>query len=440
MTDHKHLKRLVRARSARTGESYTTARRRVLAAAPVPPAAADAAGPTISPVRHQPSGLVRRLLHAAGTDLSEPMVCGLGGGIGFMTAVFEYQGLPPILTLVAQHHPAPWAPTVLRRLGIAFTESHSTTPAAALKALRASLAEGRPVYCTVAATRLPWRTPAGQGQVAASTFAAADPHGVLVTAEDTGGFTVHDATPPRPGGPGSPRPGDAGSSRRGDAGSWRGDGGSSRPGDHGSPRPGGPAPSPPGDGGSHRLDVEAFVDAWSAHRKGRHHRLVVTGGSPSTDLGTAVTAAIAETAGHLTGPVLGNAFDANFGFAGMTRLAGQLRDTTTRTGFARRSADPAASALVLRRVHECLEEQHTAPGATRPIYADFLDEAAALTDRPRLAEAATAFRTSAAVWSALAATAGESAGSAPPAVFAALADLLDEARTIEEAAVELLRT
>ena len=364
MTDHKHLKRLVRERSARTGESYTTARRHVLAARPH------------GTVRHQPSDLVRQLLLPAGTDLSEPMLCGLGGGIGFLAAVFDYRGMPPILTIVAQHHPAPWAPTVLDRLGIAFTEAHSTSPAAALKALRSSLALGRPVYCTVSAARLPWR--------AVTVPVDADPYGVVVTGEDGSGFAVHDAGP-------------------------------------------------------HRLAVDGFLDAWFAHRKGRHHRLVVTGAAPTVALDAAVAAATVETAAHLTGPVLGNAFDANVGFAGMTRLAAQLRDTRTRTGFTRRFASPEAFAFVLRRVYECLEAQYTAPGATRPIYADFLDEAAAVTSRPRLAEAAAAFRTSAAVWSAMSATARESGGSQPAAVFAVLADLLDEARAVEEAAVDLLR-
>ncbi len=370
MTDHKHLKRLVRARSARTGESYTTARRHVLAARP--------AG-----VQHQPSDLVRLLLSAAGTDLSEPMVCGLGGGIGFLAAVFDYRGLPPILTIVAQHHPAPWAPTVLDRLGVTFTEAHSGTPAPALKALRASLAAGRPVYCTVSAARLPWRAvPGPDATLPGTAMLDADPHGVVVTGEDAAVLAVHDAGP-------------------------------------------------------HRLPVEDFLDAWSAHRKGRHHRLVVTG-TPSVSLPDAVTAAVASTAAHLTGPVLGNAFDANVGFAGMTRLAAQLRDTTTKTGFTRRFATPAAFAFVLRRLHDCLEEQYTAPGATRPIYAAFLEEAAALTGRPRLAAAATAFRRSGAVWSAMSATARESAGSDPAPVFAALADLLDEARAVETSAVDLL--
>ncbi|MET7418750.1 DUF4872 domain-containing protein [Dactylosporangium sp. NPDC005555] len=373
MTDHKHLKRLVRERSARTGESYTTARRHILAARP-------------AQLHHQPSGVVRELLLAAGFSLTEPMICGLGGGIGFLAAVFDYRGMPPVLTIVAQHHPAPWAPTVLTRLGIAFTEAHSTAAGPALKALRAFLAAGRPVYCTVSAARLPWHpTPV--------TAVDADPYGVLVTGESVDGFTVHDDAP-------------------------------------------------------HSLPVDAFTLAWSAHRKGRHHRLTVapgTGGGVAAgvdlrpaDLGAAIDSALAETAAHLTGPVLGNAFDANFGFTGMTRLAAQLRDTRTKSGFTRRFATPPAYASALRRVHECLEEQYTAPGATRPIYAAFLDEAATLTRRPRLATAATALRASGAIWSAMATTARESRDAEPATVFATLADLLDEARTIEASAVHLL--
>ncbi|MEU0563268.1 DUF4872 domain-containing protein [Dactylosporangium sp. NPDC006015] len=365
MTDHKHLKRLVRERSTRTGESYTTARRHVVAARVA----------AARPPQHQPSDLVRRLLHAAGSDLSEPMTCGLGGGIGFMAAVFDYRGMPPMLTVVAQHHPAPWTPTVLTRLGVPFTESHSTTPAAALKALRLSLAAGRPVYCTVTASRLPWRT--------VTVPIDADPHGILVLDEHPGGFTVHDAAP-------------------------------------------------------HQLPVDAFMEAWSAHRKGRHHRLVVTG-TPTVPLPTAIPAALAETTAHLTGPVLGNAFDANFGFSGMTRLASQLRDTRTKTGFPRRFAEPAAFTFALRRLHECLEEQYTAPAATRPLYAEFLDEAATLTGNPHLTEAASAFRSSATVWSAMSTTARHPTTTDPTTVFTTLADLLDQARTIEESAIPLLQ-
>ena len=55
---------------------------------------------------HRPSSLCRHLLAHAGLELSEPMVCGLGGGIGFLYAIFEYRTEPnPLLTIVAQHHP-----------------------------------------------------------------------------------------------------------------------------------------------------------------------------------------------------------------------------------------------------------------------------------------------------------------------------------------------
>lgn len=94
MTEQRALKQLVRKRMTRTGESYTTAHRHVV-------------GPQLH--RHRESALVRRMLSAAGIDVSEAMVCGLGGGIGFMDAVFEYRAVEhPLLTIVTQHHPGPW--------------------------------------------------------------------------------------------------------------------------------------------------------------------------------------------------------------------------------------------------------------------------------------------------------------------------------------------
>ncbi|WP_238008963.1 DUF4872 domain-containing protein [Dactylosporangium sp. AC04546] len=348
MTDQHRLKQLIRERVARTGESYTTARRHVLAAR-TPAYSLDAGGV------HAPSTLLRRLLRRNGIDLSEAMACGLGGGIGFMAAVFEYRGVPPILTIVAQHHPDPWLPAALGRLGVTFTEGHSASARPALAALRSTLDSGLPVYCTIAA-----------GAPRLDT----DPHGVVVTGESDASFLV-----------------DAGGSALAAVG------------------------------------ADDFAAAWSAHRKGRHQRLVVTGDAPTVPLGAAVRAAIATTVAHLTGPVLGNAFDANFGFAGMTRFAAQLR-----TSFPRRFADRAFFA---RRLRECLEEQYTAPSATRPLYADFLDEASVVTGDAALASAAGLFRESGAFWSSLADLG--SSGS-----FAEMADLVDAAREAEEAAVQLL--
>ncbi|MFC7244358.1 hypothetical protein ACFQO7_17930 [Catellatospora aurea] len=77
MTARRNFKKLVQERMDRTGESHTTAARLL-------------AGPVVTATgQHRESVLVGRLLAAAGRPLSEAMVCGLGGGIGFMHAVFR---------------------------------------------------------------------------------------------------------------------------------------------------------------------------------------------------------------------------------------------------------------------------------------------------------------------------------------------------------------
>jgi hypothetical protein len=164
------------------------------------------------------------------------------------------------------------------------------------------------------------------------------------------------------------------------------------------------------DSGLHTMSVEDFGEAWSTHRKGRHHALVVGEPGP-VDLAEAVRSAVDTTVAHLTGPVLGNSFDVNFGFSGMAKLATQLRDTKTKNGWAKRFGEPVAFAHGVRRLYECLELEYTAPGATRSVYADFLVE----TGFP---EAAALFRESGAKWSSLASLALESASELPYAELA----------------------
>lgn len=160
MTEHRALERLVRDRMARTGESYTTAHRHVVGRrAPAP----DATAPGLLPGyrlagsgEHAPSTLVARLLGRAGVPLSEPMACGLGGGVGFLYAVFEYAQVPhPLLTIVAQHHPQPWL----------------------------DAAAGRAALVTVARGGLPWHRDAGPEE-------AADPYPVVVAGRRYGTYLV----------------------------------------------------------------------------------------------------------------------------------------------------------------------------------------------------------------------------------------------------------
>jgi hypothetical protein len=299
MTERKRLKKLVRDRMTRTGETYSTARRHTV----------------YERSTHRESALVRRLLAGHGLNLSEALVCGLGGGIGFLYAVFEYASVPhPLLTIVAQHHPQPWAPAVLGRLGIRYRETHSGTTATALAKLRQ---QAQPVLCTVDRSGLPWHHDV-------SPLAAADPHVVLVVEANDHTVRVDDGT-------------------------------------------------------EHTLPAEQFGVAWAGHRKGRHRLLSVESVPDSIDITDAVADAIATTAAHLTGPVLGNAFDVNLGFSGMSRLVADLRDRRTRKGWSRRFGDHVAYAM--GRLDDCLQREYTAPDATRPSYADFLDE----VERPELA-------------------------------------------------------
>ncbi|HET6213353.1 MAG TPA: DUF4872 domain-containing protein, partial [Micromonosporaceae bacterium] len=265
--------------------------------------------------------------------------------IGFMYAVFEYRGVPPILTVVAQHHPQPWVPAALDRLGIGYTSDHSGSAEPALAALDHALDGGRAVFCTVARNGLPWRATPGA--------LATEPYGVVVAGRHDGRYWLDDEAV--------------------------------------SPRVVSPA---------------ELAAAWSGYKKGRHERLLLTpaeptGGPDAAGLANAVRAAIATTVAHLTGPVLGNSFDTNFGFSGMARLAEQLRDERGKLGWTRRFGAPGHLPAGLRRLYEGLELENTAPAATRPLYADFLDEAAGVLGDPRLPEAAALFRRSGEVWSRL---------------------------------------
>jgi hypothetical protein len=426
MTENRQLKQRVRARMARTGETYSTARRQVTGqtgtrrrpAGLVKGYESFGAGP------HRISSLVARLLTQAGhlaphtgRPYTDAMVCGLGGGVGFMYAIFEYQGLPPLITIVAQHHPDPWLPAVLGRLGVDAVEGHSGQPAPALAALRDALGRDEAVWCLVDRSALPWHGATGS--------LPTDPYPVVVAGANGDILFVDDRDP---------------------------------------------APHP--------VAQADFAAAWSRHKKGRHQRVTLSRPGPPVDLPRAVRSALGTTAAHMTGPVLGNNFDVNFGLSGMARFAEQLRDPRTRSGWARRFAEPGAFAWALYRLHECLELEYTAPGATRPLYAEFLDEAAGVLGDAGPAEAAALFRESGRSWSRLADLAAETADADPevaelahrriavamsrgragadeirdltarivaldapgpdPALLAELADLVEAAMSTEEEAVAIL--
>ncbi|MFD4673912.1 hypothetical protein ACFWNN_29620 [Lentzea sp. NPDC058450] len=164
------------------------------------------------------------------------------------------------------------------------------------------------------------------------------------------------------------------------------------------------------DRGTHVRKIADFLTGWGA---GKHEMISIGERAGEPD----VAAAVRMTCEHLTGPVLGNNFDVNFGFSGMRKLAEQLRDKGKKGWAQRWAEDPS---IVHKRLHDCLEVEYTAPKATRPLYADFLDEAGL--------PGADEFRESGALW-------GEIARGGD---YGELARKVDEARSVEERAIRLL--
>ena len=180
----------------------------------------------------------------------------------------------------------------------------------------------------------------------------------------------------------------------------------------------------------------------AAPRKARFALTTVADLPDPVDLPAAVRAALTTTTDHLTGPVLGHYFDTNMGLRGMAKFVAELRDSRTKTGWARRFPTDEALRTAFRRLADCLTWQYTAVGGTRPLYARFLTEAADVTGLDLLPAAEDA-RLSGEIWTQIADLAG-SAGSGPiddpAALRGQIADLAETAIDTEAALVQHIRS
>lgn len=165
MTQQRDFKKLVRERIAKTGERYTTARAHVLAALDAP--APEPTPGLLAGYDRFGGSDVSVLAHALafagvkksdGRPYTDALVAGLCGGIGFLYAVFEYKGHPPMLTIVCRSNSMSdkFIAQGLGRSGADFTVHETGAPATARKHLDAALDSGRPVLCTVDIAALPY--------------------------------------------------------------------------------------------------------------------------------------------------------------------------------------------------------------------------------------------------------------------------------------------
>ena len=140
MTERKAFKRRVRAQMATTGQSYAQAAAQL-----------EAGNPGHGAETHPASAVVVALLRASGLTLDPVTAFGIGGGIGFMYALFRYEDAPhPLLTLVCHHHPEPWAPAILGRLGVEHTATSGK------RDLTRMLATDAAMIVPIARGALPW--------------------------------------------------------------------------------------------------------------------------------------------------------------------------------------------------------------------------------------------------------------------------------------------
>ncbi len=354
MTKNRSFKSQVRARMAETGERYSTARAHVLAA--IERRGSAAGDGSASPEQlivggRQPDvAAAANLLANAGVTgpdgqpLSEELAFGLAGGIGFLYGVFEYaEG--PTMTIVARNRsmPDPFCEPLFERSGAVVTINTTTGAKKAAADLDRVLDGGGHALCTVGSGGLAYLgIPAGEAAMA--------PHIVGVVGRDADGLLIDDR-----------------------------------------------APEPI------TVDRTEFDRARAAYRQAKHRLIAIDSSTPAaeTDWPALLVDAVHGCAeGFNTPPV--PQFAANVGLAGLEKWSRLLVDPSDQKRWSKVFASDRNAAIGLTRIHDCIEYAYTSPAAGRPLYADFLDAAAATADQPSWSEAALLLRDSGKHWAAAA--------------------------------------
>lgn len=361
MTKDKDFKQRVRARMAKTGERYTAARASL----------APASGRTNGGKKHgsappRPGGqhgetfALRTLLAAAGVQdprtgeaFSEEMLLGIGGGLGFAYFVFEYKGHPPTLyigTRVGHQYPytADFATTVLERLGVEFTVHETGGKKAAASKLDQALDGGRAALAWVDMAGMPYRQISGD-------MGGALPHVVVVTGpahDDGDALSVLDI--------------------------------SAEP---------------------FSLSRDQLAQARARLRKAKNRLIEIAPGSPAPtadDLAAAVRAGIATCVDSLRDGALVPRAAGNFGFAALEKWLGLVNKSKNKKGWPTVFRPGLPLYTGLRELYFWIEASGTGGGGFRPMYAEFLAQAADILELPALRDLAGEYRGLGRSWSDLA--------------------------------------
>lgn len=266
---------------------------------------------------------------------TESMIAGLGGGIGFSYFVYEQRAEPARLELSSrfQGRRQDFIDGVLKRSGVRFVVSHTSSPRRAQEALLTTLAQGRAAICTVDPPLLPHRGLPVRLRGRTSQL-------VSVVGTDGDDVLIDDL-----------------------------------------------CQEPV------RLSAEQLSAARQSNRRARQRMVVVAPPLVSVDLASAVREALRSTCRLFLEPPV-----SNVGLAGLEKWAHLLTNQQNRRGWPRLFASPRALFAALHHTYSHLRHERAAPGAMRPMFADFLEEAADILSRPRLIHVASQYRRSAELW------------------------------------------
>ena len=350
MTKQRDFKALVRERMDKTGERYTAARAQILGKAfTASPTQHTFPGvlpgyTTFGGIQSGTAALCNTLasIPIDGAPFTESLVNGFCGGPGFLYAVFEYKGWPPMLSLALRSRSMPdvYIAAGVSRIGMNVTINETTSPAAARKSLDAALAGGKPALCVTDAASLPWTG-------LPKAFVGGGPHVVAVAGRDGDDFWIDDrAARPR------------------------------------------------------RISAAQLSTARAAYRQAKNRLMTLDGPKPGYDAKRALRDAIADTAKCYVEPAVPKSFWINCGFSGLDKWRQMLVDPKDKRGWPTFFAEGARACAGLQRLHESIESQ-SAPHAGRSLYADFLDDAARTLDAPALAKAAVTYREAGVLWASI---------------------------------------
>jgi hypothetical protein len=347
MTARKHLKARIRARMAQTGERYVTARRHVIGAAPE--SVTDHGYRLRGGVHPDTAGVANVLAHHGvtaehtGEPLSESMVLGVGGGLGAGYILWEFQahGSRDLVLGFRNgwQYPARWMRTTLERLAVPATHHETGGARTAARQLDEALTAGRPALVTIDCQSIGyWHLPPELEGHGGYPVVAYAAKDERVHVDDR---VLAPLTVPR-----------------------------------------------------------ATLDAARARVGSYRHRMCVIEPDrdeiPADVLRAAVRAGLADAAEHLA------ATSDSFGLPAWRKWSRMLTATRGAKAWPVVFAEGRGLTGALLSAYEGIEPVGLDGGHLRGLYADFLDEAAALLDEPRLAETANAWREAGERWHALA--------------------------------------